>query len=400
MIFLSLAWIIAALLAATLCYLALEILLGLVPLIPASPAADKGIGPTASGNGSAVAVIIPAHDEASGIAGTVAALAATAPEARILVVADNCSDTTASLARDAGAEVIERNDPERRGKGFALAYARDHLATSPPSAVIVLDADCRIGNRGVSQLARRTLMSQRPVQASNVLTAALDASPLVQISNFAMLVKNLVRARGLSRIGGGAMLFGTGMSFPWPLFSRLPLATADAVEDLQLGLWLARRGIAVELIDNVQVTSPAASVANSRSQRSRWEHGFLDTARREALPLLLSGLQQRSRHLAALGAHLLVPPLALLMLVAFPIFAVLGVLSVLASEWLPFSIAAAAFAAASLSILLAWFRAGRECLTLTALARAPLYALWKIPIYLGFFNRRQTAWNRTDRDAP
>ena len=74
---------------------------------------------------ASVAVLIPAHDEAAGIGATLAELARVAPAGtRVLVVADNCSDETAALARAAGVEVAERNDPSARGKGFALAFGR------------------------------------------------------------------------------------------------------------------------------------------------------------------------------------------------------------------------------------------------------------------------------------
>jgi hypothetical protein len=46
---------------------------------------------------------------------------------------------------------------------------------------------------------------------------------------------------------------------------------------------------------------------------------------------------------------------------------------------------------------LAWRREGRSTLSLAALARAPLYVLWKIPLYVGFVSSRQREWNRTRR---
>src|SRR3546814_5535943 len=125
-----------------------------------------------------------------------------------------------------------------------------------------------------SDLASAAVATGAPVQAANLLVAPPGVSPLVSISNFAMLIKNLVRARGLSRLGGGALLFGTGMAFPWKLFSTMPLATANMVEDLELGIALAHTGVSVRFDDMALVTSPAANLANSRGQRSRWEHGF------------------------------------------------------------------------------------------------------------------------------
>lgn len=382
------AWVLATPFLLLLAYLLVELTAGLARLTPRDP------GPPPAH----IVLLIPAHDEAASIAETVRALAAASPTAHILVVADNCSDDTAECARAAGAEAIERNDRERRGKGFALAFGRDHLAGAPPDAVIVVDADCRMDTGSAERLAAAALISGAPVQASNLLASPPGVSPLVSISNFAMLVKNVVRARGLLRIGGGALLFGTGMAFPWPLFARLPLASANAVEDLELGLSLAREGIKVGFDDGARVTSPAASLASSRGQRSRWEHGFLDTARRQAGPLLGAAVRRQSRHLAALGAHLLVPPLALLLLAAALDLVMLAGLALSGADSRPALLLLVLLALVALALLAAWWREARTLLPARDLLRAPLYLFWKLPVYLAFFTRRQTGWNRTGRD--
>src|SRR5262249_21997555 len=68
-----------------------------------------------------IVVLIPAHDEAKVLSRTLAGvLPELAAGDRVLVVADNCTDDTAAIARAAGAEVLERDDPRHRGKGFAL----------------------------------------------------------------------------------------------------------------------------------------------------------------------------------------------------------------------------------------------------------------------------------------
>jgi glycosyltransferase involved in cell wall biosynthesis len=89
--------------------------------------------------GISVVVLVPAHNEEEGIGPAVAgAQSQLAPGDRVLVVADNCTHDTAQLARAAGAEVIERSDRERRGKGYALAFGVDHLEPNPPDVVLVL----------------------------------------------------------------------------------------------------------------------------------------------------------------------------------------------------------------------------------------------------------------------
>jgi len=387
-----LAWMLVLPFVAVTLYLCLELLTGLWPLR----------GRTAKSHSEfqsdwKVAVLVPAHNEASGIAATIAHLRSILPRARLLVVADNCTDNTASLAVAAGAEAVERHDPSRRGKGFALAFGREHLSEKPPAAVIVLDADCRLREGSGELLANSAVELERPVQAANLLVSSEQASALEGISNFAMLVKNLVRARGLMRLGGGIPLFGTGMAFPWDLFAQLDLASAALAEDLELGLNLAKRGVRVELLDQALVTSPAASVADSRDQRSRWEHGFLHQAMKSALPLIGHGIIHRSRHVLGLGAHMLVPPIALHLLLGTAILAISGAFALFYQAWGPFLATIASMSILFVLLFAAWLREGYKVLPFKALALAPLYVAWKIPIYVSFMLRRQSRWKRTRR---
>jgi len=383
-----LLWVFVVPFVAVTLYLCLELLSGLWAL--QSRTIDRDGTPE-------IAVLVPAHNEANGIAATVAHLRSVLPCARLLVVADNCTDKTANLASDAGAEVFERHDPSHRGKGFALAFGRKHLRARPPAAVIVLDADCRLREGSGEILASRAVDVERPVQAANLLVSSKDASALEAISNFAMLVKNLVRARGLMRLGKGIPLFGTGMAFPWPLFSQLDLASGALAEDLELSLNLAKRGVRVELVDKAFVTSPAASVADSRDQRSRWEHGFLHQAMKSALPLIGHGIIRRSRHVLALGAHMLVPPIALHLLLGMAIFVITGALGLALESWGPLIATSASMAILLVLLFAAWLREGYKVLSFRALALAPVYVAWKVPIYVSFLLRRQLGWKRTRR---
>lgn len=387
-----LLWVCALAPAALLIWFTLEVLAGLKPLTVPAAAPSAAVR---------TAVLIPAHDEEAGIGATLSHLGAATPDLRILVVADNCTDATVAIARQAGAEVVERTDLQRRGKGYALSYGRDHLAEAspggPPDAVVVIDADCRTDHASIRLLAEQAVAHGGPMQARNLLTAGDDASPLTQISNFAMLVKNLVRARGLQRLGGGIPLFGTGMAFPWPLFAAAPLATDHLVEDMQLALQLARQGIPVKLVEQASVLSAAAPADAARTQRSRWERGFLGTARAHALPMLANGIGTLSHHRSALGLHLLVPPLALLLLLAGVVVVGLAIAGLLTQHWGPALFLAATLAAALAAVALAWHREGRATLPPHAAIRAPLYVLWKVPLYLGFFRKDRSGWKRTTR---
>lgn len=105
---------------------------------------------------TSLAILIPAHNEAGGIGRTLSTiLPQLRPGDRLVVVADNCTDSTAEVARSAGASVIERFDTRRRGKGYALDFGLNHLSDCPPSVVIFLDADCDALPGGLMALAQQ-----------------------------------------------------------------------------------------------------------------------------------------------------------------------------------------------------------------------------------------------------
>jgi len=396
-LFTLLGWAVAVPVTLPLLTFASELFTGLRASAPLPPsAADASAVPRC-------AILIPAHNEAHGIAATLATLMGRVPAGtRIVVIADNCNDTTAQIARDAGAEVAERHDLQARGKGYALAFGRDYLANGAlplPDAVIVLDADCRLTDGSVQALTHAAVTLDVPVQAVNLIEEDLNAPPMVQISNFAMLVKNLYRSRGMQRMGGAALLTGTGMAFPWHHLASADLANGAIVEDLALGLRFTRDGQLPRLIETAGVRSASAAIGDALVQRRRWEHGFLDTLRRDGVPLLMAGLRQLSKPITLLGLHLLVPPLALLLMVAGAALVVLAGLGWAGGGAAPFAVLGASFAAALIAVILGWFNGGRHYLTASALARAPLYVLWKIPLYLGFFKARETRWTRTPRDG-
>jgi poly-beta-1,6-N-acetyl-D-glucosamine synthase len=90
-----------------------------------------------------IVVLVPAHNEAESIQQTVAALnAQTVPADRIIVIADNCADQTAELARAAGADVMV-TDGNTHKKAGAINYALQRVlpGLSDQDAVLVQDAD-------------------------------------------------------------------------------------------------------------------------------------------------------------------------------------------------------------------------------------------------------------------
>ena len=94
---------------------------------------------------------------------------------------------------------------------------------------------------------------------------------------------------------------------------------------------------------------------------------------------------------------MLVPPLALLFLLGAACLVPATALALVTGERLPLATLLVSMASALGVTAVAWFREGRAIISGRSLLQAPLYVLWKIPVYLGFVRGRQTEWNRTKR---
>ncbi len=352
-------------------------------------------------NRDTVAVLIPAHNESAGIATT---LMSIKPQLRagdrLLVVADNCSDDTAAVARQHGAEVLERHDTVNRGKGFALDHGIKHLKQKPPAFVMMCDADCTVAPGSVDQLVETASRLRQPAQALDLMKAREGAGMQQRFAEFAWRVKNQVRPLGSQRLGLPCPLMGTGMIFPWSVIADAPLASGHLAEDMQLGVNLALDGHVTHFEPRALVTSFFPDSADgSQAQRTRWEHGALANLL-DCVPRLVAGGAKQARwQLLGMALDLMVLPLALLVMALGALTLIDVALGWLSGWWLAAIISAGLLALFGLSIALAWYRFGQGTITGRELLAAPWYALRKIPLYLAFMVRRQTGWVRAKRDG-
>jgi cellulose synthase/poly-beta-1,6-N-acetylglucosamine synthase-like glycosyltransferase len=347
-----------------------------------------------------VSVLIPAHNEASGIAETLSTLKQdlTAQD-NMIVIADNCTDETAMIASKFGATVIKRNEPNLRGKGFALDCGLNFIKTNPPEVVVMLDADCTIHRGTIERLARMAVNLKRPVQATNLLAIPANPKPKDAVSSLAFTVKNLVRQRGLKRLRLPGLLTGTGMAFPWLLISETSLASDNIVEDKQLGFDLTLAGYPPIFCEEALVTGvlPQEEQA-AKTQRTRWTHGHLQTLLTEVPVLLKASVEQRRFDLFALALDLSVPPLSLLIMLWIVVMGITSLSAILGASWTPGFFVGVQGLLLLIAIVGAWAKFGRANLPLHTLLSVPLYIFWKIPVYWSFLWRPQKAWIRTQRD--
>lgn len=339
-------------------------------------------------------VLVPAHNEGTGLLALLADLSAAI---RTLVVADNCTDSTAAIARAAGAEVVERHDPMRRGKGFALDFGVAHLARTPPEVVVIIDADCRVPPAAVRRLAALCAHTNRPVQSAYTMHPADAADPAQRVAEFAWDLNTHVRSLGLARCGWPARLAGTGMAIPWTALTKIDLATGNVVEDLALGLDLAEHGYPPLFCPTVTVESAfPASARGVRTQRQRWELGALRMALNEAPRYLWRALRTRNSGLLVLALDLLIPPLVLLFACAGALLCLCLLGTALGAGWMSPILAAGELVLLTSTIALAFARFGRDDMGKGDLGGLLSFVFGKVAIYWTSFGAIRT-WVRTDR---
>ncbi|MFQ6405793.1 glycosyltransferase family 2 protein [Methylophilus sp. 'Pure River'] len=348
-----------------------------------------------------IAILIPAHNESAGIEHTLQSVKQQATtNTRIVVVADNCSDNTAEVARQAGVEAVERFDQEKRGKGYALDFGLQFLKQSPPEIVMVFDADCQIDTGTIDALANAVVTRQRAIQALYLIQSKASGDIKSKIAEFAYVVKSWTRPLGFHRLGLPMQLMGSGMAFPWQQIENANLVHGSIVEDMKLGIDLTIAYRAPGFCPEAYVTSlfPEHD-AGTESQRKRWEHGHISMIVKEGIPLLVKGIKSFNFSIVAMALDLIVPPLALLFLLSALFAFVSAAAWILTGDAQPWSLGVGVFAILTGFVLIAWFKHGRNILPIMSLfAYAPVYALSKIKLYLNFFKNRQVEWVKSRKD--
>jgi 1,2-diacylglycerol 3-beta-glucosyltransferase len=347
-------------------------------------------------------VIIPAHDEEAQIAATVAdVLSIDYPREsfHVVVVADNCTDATAEIARASGAEVLERIDPDKRGKGYALACAfAKSLERGRAHAVVVVDADTYVSKNLLQAFAARLEAGEEIVQAEYCVRNP-NVSWRTRLMVIALALFHTLRSRARESLGVSCGLRGNGMGFSSRVLRDVPYNAFSIVEDVEYGIRLGEAGYRVAYVGEAAVLGEmVAKGADARSQRQRWESGRRDLARAHGWRLIRRGLAERSGLLLDLGADLLLPPLTritmwiVLGLTTSVVVATLGLRSgITPFAWLPWTAAAIGVVA---YVLRGVQLSGVGVRGVLDLFWAPVFVAWKLLLPAV----RPPTWVRTTRE--
>lgn len=353
-------------------------------------------------------IVIPAHDERVGIAGTVESCRSQDyPPERfgVLVIADNCSDDTAEIAAKAGAEVVERRHETKRTKGYALEYLIERLMESGRfdalDALVIIDAD----SIATPDLLRKFDAMIRDgadwIQAYYTVANA-DASWRTRLMTYAFSLINGVNPLGHYRLGFSSPLHGNGMCFTTRGLKRVPWKSYGLVEDYEYSWVVRMAGERIAFLPDaaVKATMLERGGEAAANQRRRWEFGRKEVKKRVFGQVVRNPRMSLAERFVS-AVELKTPPMMkllglLLALVVLNAAVVRGFAD-------PFAHAAAWSLLGSTALIVAavgWYALspflvfGLPASYLLTLAWVPVYALWKISTRLG---GKPTQWIRTAR---
>lgn len=341
-----------------------------------------------------LAVLMPAHNEAEGIVDSITNMSDSvqqSPGCELVVIADNCQDETATLAERAGARVLIRNNPDQRGKGYALDFAFTTLLEEDFAGFIVVDADSRVSSDFVSAFQQALALGEQALQC-RYRVGNPDASPRARLQHVAWLAFNDLRLAGRDRLNVSVGILGNGFALSRQILERVPYKAGSIAEDLEYHLDLVKAGFKVRFLDRVIVSADAPNQsANASVQRSRWEGGRFRLMI-EHIPSLFKRILR--------GQYRLLEPLAELLLLPLAFHVMLLLLTLLLPWQIVQFYALLALALVAVHVLTAIFTNDGGIKEIRALLSVPFYIVWKLALIPKLLHnvRRNSQWERTGRE--
>lgn len=347
------------------------------------------------------AIIVPAHNEVGVIERTLSSLASIDYPVElfsVLVVADNCTDQTAEIARAAGVRCLERHDSQRRGKGYALEYAFVVLLRENFDALIVVDADTIVSKNVLNSLNSRFQHGEKVIQIYNGI-ANPTASPLTYFFSVGNTMENDLFYIPKEHLKVSSILRGNGMCFSREVLEKVPWNAHSIVEDTEYSIELIRRGFSIHFASEARVLAyQPENLEQAHIQRVRWASGNAALTKTKAISLVREGIVSRNLNLVDCGITLLVQSKPLMIFLLFGLLALTLIMEAFDSGESFLLWTLVLFAVATVYFAMGIFWNGLKSLRPGYLLSSPFYLVWMVcVICLGMLGFRKNAWLRTKR---
>lgn len=330
-------------------------------------------------------LLIPAHNEAELIGATLDSLERVDYPRElyeVVVLADNCTDATARIVRERNISCLERTEPDRPGKGFALGWAFPGLLERySHDAFIVLDADTYMDPDFLQAINQYFCRGAKVVQGYSQARHP-ERSPMESLSFLGFALNRNLRYRGRSRLGWSANLMGTGMCFSRQILEQLGWNTTTMVEDIEYGMFLHLHGVRVVFAPDAGINVELhAGVNQTGGQRARWDMGKFEVRNRYLPKLLKAGFAKRDIRYFDSAMELLLPPFSLFCIVVVACAGLFFLVDFRGIN-LNFYLWLAVVVSLILYTTLGLVTAGADAKVYRSLLYAPFFLLWRCWIIL------------------
>jgi cellulose synthase/poly-beta-1,6-N-acetylglucosamine synthase-like glycosyltransferase len=269
----------------------------------------KGYRPGSHPASKRFAVLVPAHNEERVIADLLRDLRAMEYPShlyRVYVIADNCDDATAAIARSEGVTVLERRTAGMSSKGEALSWALERI-DADYDAYVVFDADNRVAPTFLKRANDALCEGARLVQCYLAIKNPND-NWVTRALYLHQEVTNHLWHAGKHALGLGNYLVGTGMVISADLLTKHAWEAESLTEDLEYTLRMALEGHSVVWLSDVAVYDEKPSdLKSTYVQQQRWMIGTWKCFQKYFLPVLRKGVAERRADIVDLALYLFAP---------------------------------------------------------------------------------------------
>jgi cellulose synthase/poly-beta-1,6-N-acetylglucosamine synthase-like glycosyltransferase len=243
------------------------------------------------------ALIIPAHNEELVISHIIDSLSRqNYPRYLfdIFVIADNCTDKTADIAKKLNVNVYIRNNTEEKGKGFALdwMFGKIFKMEDRYDVVSVFDADNLVSSNYLLEMNKQLCMGHKVVQGYIDSKNPFDSWITCSYS-IAFWMANRIFQLPRYYLGLSCGLCGTGFCIDLEVLKKLKWGATCLTEDLEFTMKLALNNMKVSWANEAIVyDEKPLTLKQSWNQRKRWMQGHADCAGRFLMPLFKKAFKE------------------------------------------------------------------------------------------------------------
>lgn len=243
------------------------------------------------------AIVIPANDDNKVIAKSLYSISGMVYPKNmydLIVLADNCTDSSVKIARNLGATVLERSNKLKNSKSSSLQWAIEQILGWDKNydAVVIFDSDSLVSGNYLEVMNFYLEQGSKVVQSSGLVPPKSEG--WTEIDWIGFLLDNYVKPMGRKVVGLGVGLLGSGMCFTTDVLRQIPWRAPSLTDDFGYELTLQLKGVKIEFSPEAYVwTQKPVKAKDGELQQSQWPFGSYPIVRKYAFKLLAAVFRKK-----------------------------------------------------------------------------------------------------------